>query len=279
MRKYLFLVTITLLSFGLTISTTSCSDDTPEVVTGDKGEKGDEGDEGPEGPEGAKGEKGEKGDEGPEGPKGEKGDEGPEGPEGPKGEKGDKGDRGPSGPQGDRGPTGSQGPKGDRGPKGEKGDPGNANVKSYTITVNRADWGSALHYGGGNVIRRYSIPASSVGGKSIASVYSEGGAVLVYGKISGGGGNVFTDTRLLPLMLSYEVSGNTIGIKVEFEPQFGTLHISKTDNGYDNNTISENEIPETFTFRIVLIEGERINSVKSKVNINDYKAVSEHLNL
>lgn len=44
------------LSFGLIVSTTSCSDDSPEVVVGDKGDKGDKGDEG------AQGEKGDKGD-------------------------------------------------------------------------------------------------------------------------------------------------------------------------------------------------------------------------
>lgn len=54
-RKKFLLITMMFLSFGLIVTTTSCSDDSPEVVVGDKGDKGDEG---------LQGEKGDKGDKG-----------------------------------------------------------------------------------------------------------------------------------------------------------------------------------------------------------------------
>ena len=47
MRRYIFLITMTVLSFSLLVTTPSCDDDNPEVVVGERGAKGDEGPEGP----------------------------------------------------------------------------------------------------------------------------------------------------------------------------------------------------------------------------------------
>ena len=49
---------IATLSFGLIVTTSSCSDDNPEVVVGDKGDKGDKGETGPQGSKGERGEQG-----------------------------------------------------------------------------------------------------------------------------------------------------------------------------------------------------------------------------
>ncbi|MDD2476221.1 MAG: collagen-like protein [Dysgonamonadaceae bacterium] len=76
MKKYLFLITMTALSFSIIIATPSCDDDNPEIVVGDRGEKGDKGDKGDQGVPGATGPRGSTGATGATGSKGDKGDTG-----------------------------------------------------------------------------------------------------------------------------------------------------------------------------------------------------------
>lgn len=64
MRKYLFLITLSVISYGLIVTTTSCEKNDPEVVVGDKGEKGDKGEQGEQGERGVSGPKGDKGNPG-----------------------------------------------------------------------------------------------------------------------------------------------------------------------------------------------------------------------
>ena len=123
MKKYLFLMTITVLSFSFIVITPSCSDEDPEVLVGDKGDKGD------------------------------KGDTGERGPSGTTGAKGDAGDRGPSG---------ATGPKGDTGAKGDRGNPGNANVKKYTFDVSASQWLGA-HFGANNSHNYFRVEPSLTG--------------------------------------------------------------------------------------------------------------------
>ena len=241
-----------------------------------------------------------------------KGDTGATGSKGDSGSKGDTGSRGSDGRDGSNGKNGSQflagsgnpttigeisdfylnttsgqlfGPKTAsgwgtgvslKGAKGDKGDTGNANVTSYTFFVQRANWSGNYHYGENNIFREFIIPNNLVGNNSISAIYNNGGAVLIYGNVED---FPYTETRLLPLIFSKTVNGDTFGLKVEFSPKYGRLYLSKTTKGYNNLLIDFNEMPASMFFKVVLIEGKNMSQMKGKVDLSDFNAVTKYLSL
>lgn len=157
------------------------------------------------------------------------------------------------------------------GPQGPAGQDGNANVSSYSFSVNRQDWGDNLHYGESNIFRAFNIPSDLIGGYDMSSVIAQGGAVLLYSD-----GGVINRQTAIPFSFTYE----GIGIKLNAAINSNDLLISKTTNGYDNVAISLNEIPEEIRFIIVLIPNEIQEKMNDqKIDLTNYQAVANYFNL
>ncbi|HPE83706.1 MAG TPA: hypothetical protein PLV43_08315 [Aequorivita sp.] len=169
------------------------------------------------------------------------------------------------------GKDGQDGAQGIQGEAGQNGQDGNANVSSYTFSVNRSDWGDNLHYGGNNIFRAFNVSPELLGGNDMAATLNNGGSVLIYSD----GGVV---QRLLALPFSFSNSG--IGIKLNAAINSSDLLISKTTNGWDNVSIAVEEIPQKINYIIVLIPKENQAKMDAKnIDLSDYNAVAKYYNL
>lgn len=181
---------------------------------------------------------------------------------------------GPEGPQGPQGPQGEQGEQGTQGEQGPAGEDGNANVKTYQFTVAAEDWGNNLHYGSSNIFRAYTIPAEDVGGTDLISFFGAGGAILAYANAHHEGGGSLGSWHNLPYMYQ---SIDGIGIRILQFFSRGQLAITRTTSGWDSNTISETNLPDTVDFKIVLIENTSLNQLTDMgVNLDDYSSVMSY---
>jgi hypothetical protein len=163
--------------------------------------------------------------EGPEGPIG------PQGPQGEQGVQGIPGDDGPEGPQGAQGPQGPQGPQGDVGPQGPQGPEGNANVKSYTFTVNNSDWSAVS-----GITRTADLALAA-----ITQGIVDDGAVHVYWETNGG-------YRALPFVFLVTSGGMR---SLYYEYTVGNIELI-----YKEQDLTS---PGTFTYngtyKVVVVEG------------------------
>jgi hypothetical protein len=181
------------------------------------------------------------------------------------------------GPTGPEGPPGGQGEQGPAGPQGPTGEVGNANVKTYEFTVFATDWGSNLHYGSNNIFRAYTVTEEDVGGTDILHFFQEGGAILVYANAHHTGGGSLGSWHNLPYMYR---SIDGIGIRIFHMFSRGQLGITRTTNGWDANTISEENLPDSVDFRMVLIENTSLNQLKEAgINIEDHMSVISYFGL
>lgn len=249
--------------------------------------------DGVEGPIGPQGPQGEQGIQGPAGPKGEDGDVAGQGPQGEQGEQGPQGETGEQGPQGEQGDEGPQGPQGDDGEDGSDGQDGNANVQSFDLVVKMADWNSGnFHYGGNNNYKFYRIPADSTGGVAVRDFYLAGNAILSYARLLSEGTyqTEFTNVKQLPLLTTVTISGTEIGLRMQLSPTRSEFLINRTTNGFDSESVSDEQVPPEVEFRIVFIEASNGTSGKSGENIlavlksagvdlNDYEAVMDYFGL
>lgn len=172
---------------------------------------------------------------------------------------------GPVGPEGLQGP---QGPQGEQGPVGVEG---NANVITFEFTVAAEDWGNNLHYGSNNIFRAYTIQAEDVGDIELVSFFNDGGAIVVYANAHHEGGGSLGSWHNLPYMYQ---SIDGIGIRILYFFSRGQLAIASTTNGWDSNSITEANLPDTVDFKIVLIENTSLNQLTNMgVNLDDYSSV------
>ncbi|HEY9560164.1 MAG TPA: collagen-like protein [Anseongella sp.] len=183
------------------------------------------------------------------------------------------------GPVGPQGPAGPQGEQGVSGPKGEKGNPGNANVNVYQLSVDASEWSNSYHYGDGNSFRSYDVPARRTGGVSIREFFDAGGVVLAYVKPNGNLG--YDEWNITPHTFSLKVGYESgryvyIGIRIECLPARGSLTIARTNNGWDNRGLNEDELPAKTDFRIVLIEAGVFARTKSLIDYSDYREVTRY---
>ena len=180
------------------------------------------------------------------------------------------------GPTGPEGPQGIQGEQGPAGPQGLTGEVGNANVKTYEFTVATDDWGSNLHYGSGNIFRAYTVTEEDVGGMDIVHFFHEGGAILVYANAHHTNGGSLGSWHNLPYMYR---SVDGIGIRIVHFFSRGQLGITRTTNGWDSNSISEDNLPDSVDFKMVLIENVSLNQmIDAGVNPEDHKSVISYFN-
>jgi len=200
---------------------------------------------GSEGERGPQGEQGLEGSAGPQGPAGAQGPAGPRGPEGP------QGPAGPQGPEGPQGPAGPQGPEGPQGPPGPQGPMGNANVQSWSFTVQRSDWAIATHWGDGTILREFSIPRSLTDDVSLRRIFDWGGMVQVY--VAPDDYPHFDDWKAVPYLYQREIEGTRYGIVIEYMPVRESLVIAKTTNGWDRQAISSDEIPPALKVKVVAV--------------------------
>jgi hypothetical protein len=178
------------------------------------------------------------------------------------------------GPTGPEGPPGIQGEQGPAGPQGLTGEVGNANVKTYEFTVNKADWGSNLHYGSGNIFRAYTVTEEDAGGTDIAHFFLEGGAILVYANAHHINGGSLGSWHNLPYMYR---SVDGIGIRIIHMFSRRQLGITRTTNGWDSNSISEDNLPDSVDIKMILIENVSLNQlIEAGVDPEDHKSVISH---
>ena len=170
------------------------------------------------------------------------------------------------------GRDGIDGIDGQDGQQGIPGEDGNANVSSYSFAVNRADWGTAAHYGEGNIFRDFEITPDLIGGNDMYSILNDGGAILIYANFLSVG-----DFFLMPVTFSYM----GIGVKLTASLSRGDLFISKTTNGWDNLSIANAEIPEIINYKIVLIPKEAHGRMANnkEINISSYQSISAYFGI
>lgn len=172
-----------------------------------------------------------------------------QGSQGPQGEQGPQGVAGPQGPEGPAGPQGETGPAG---PQGAAGPPGNANVQSFELLVRNVDWSDNYHYGDSNIHRYYDVTDELLGGTSLASFFSSGGAIVAYAQ--GDGPNGYSEWRPLPYVYSQTKNGGGyLGVKLDIIPTRGEIVISQTTNGWDNVSLPDVDLPEAVRIKLFLI--------------------------
>lgn len=156
--------------------------------------------------------------------------------------------------QGDEGPMGPSGPRGE---KGQDGAPGIANVYTTIYDVNPGDWN-------GNV-DGYTV---SLVVPEINSVIYQQGAVLVYRLFENSTDKSFN-------MLPYTWIDNNLTEYMDFDVYIGKLEIKYkwVDNGINNTDAPK----ETFSFKVVIIEGTMISTMKQKINISNFNEVELYL--
>jgi hypothetical protein len=175
------------------------------------------------------------------------------------------------GPTGPEGPQGIQGEQGPAGPQGLTGEVGNANVITYEFTVFTSDWGNNLHYGSGNIFRAYTVTEEDAGGTDIVHFFNEGGAILVYANANHAGGGSLGSWHNLPYMYR---SLDGIGLRIFYMFSRGQLGITRTTNGWDANSIAEDNLPDSVDIKLILIENTSLNQlIEAGVSLEDHKAV------
>ncbi len=194
--------------------------------------------------------------------------------------------------EGPSGPEGPQGMVGEQGIQGPTGENGNANVQAFDLVINKTDWGTNLHYGGGNVYRAYTILPENVGGIDIPLLSAEGGAVLLYAFIDYEDAAYQTEDELkqLPFLTTVNNMGLRFGLKMEFSISRSSLLLAETEHGWDARNMADENVPDEVDVRIVLIEsaasvaGKQEASPlealkKAGINLDDYTAVMDYFGL
>ena len=123
----------------------------------------------------------------------------------------------------------------------------------YSFTIQAGDWDSGLHYGDGNVHRRYAIPDGQVGGVDLGSFWASGGAIIVYARPLTAG---YNELKMLPHMWSEPTDADPIGIKLEHMPARNAIVISRTTMGWDNLLLAEEDLPDSIEVTVVLIPAD-----------------------
>jgi hypothetical protein len=122
---------------------------------------------------------------------------------------------------------------------------------TFEFTVSAADWGNNLHYGSNNVFRAYTIPSEDIGGINASSFFNDGGAIVVYANAHHTNGGSLGSWHNLPYMYR---SVDGVGVKILYLISRGQLAITRTTNGWDSNSISEDQLPDSVDFRFVFIK-------------------------
>jgi hypothetical protein len=148
--------------------------------------------------------------------------------------------------------------QGPMGPKGQDGLDGINFTHSVIYDVDPSEWsGSADGY---NV---------SLNVPEITDDIYYNGAVLVYRLIE-------TNPKSFNL-LPYTYVNNTLAIYMDFDAYVGSIDLT-----YKEVFEGVNDTPapaDLMSFKIVIVEGTPLATLKTKVNINDFAAVSKLLNL
>jgi hypothetical protein len=122
---------------------------------------------------------------------------------------------------------------------------------TYEFTVSASDWGNNLHYGSSNIFRAYTISPENVGGINVISFFNNGGAILVYANAHHTDGGSLGGWHNLPYMYQ---SVDGIGVKILYLISRGQLAIARTTSGWDSNSISDENLPDSVEFKIVFIK-------------------------
>jgi hypothetical protein len=146
-----------------------------------------------------------------------------------------------------------------RGKEGPMGPTGNANVVSAKYTVNPQDW-SANTNGGYTAI--LTVP-------EITSDIFNNGAILVYRIVD-----------IIPYsfnLLPYTSVDNTSITYWDYDAFVGEidLYYKTIDNGFNSTNVPG----ITMFFKVVIIEGMPLATVKEKVNITNFNAVASYFKL
>ncbi len=148
-----------------------------------------------------------------------------------------------------------------RGEEGPIGPEGNANVQTAIYDVPPQHW-SANSDGGFTAI--LTVP-------EITSDIYNNGAVLVYMLNESDPSNKSFN------MLPYTYVDTTSITYMDYDVYVGEIdiHLKWVDNGIDDT-----QVPGTTeSFKVVIIEGTPLSTLKTQVNIADYRAVSNYLKL
>ena len=252
---------------------------------GDKGDKGDKGERGSTGATGAKGEKGDKGDTGATGARGQDGSQFLSGASGPT-------TQGKAGDFYFHTTTATlYGPKNTagwgtgvslKGPKGDKGEDGNANVITMGWTIVTTEyWKNLRGYSSGD--RRW-LSFDRPGDKAlrvvedifIVNTNDLTGAVLVYA-------NNGTGSRMLPFEDRLTAAGHTGTLEHRFVFRGTKIYmvVALRDGTWDTDYIMNTYLP-SIRWKVVLIPemvAQKHATALSKLNLNNYEAISGYFNL
>lgn len=123
--------------------------------------------------------------------------------------------------------------------------------QTFEFTISAADWGNNLHYGSGNVYRRYDIPDEVVGGINVAAFFASGGSFVAYVDANHEGGGSLGGWHSLPYLYR---SADGIGVKVVLMASRGAIGITETTVGWNNTSIADSELPDELDIRLVFLE-------------------------
>lgn len=123
---------------------------------------------------------------------------------------------------------------------------------TFEFTIAADDWGSNLHYGSNNIYRGYDVTPDLVGGHDLGSFFREGGSILAYADATHEGGGSLGGWHTLPYAYSRQ-SMSDVGIRIDLLVGRGRLVLSRTTNGWDNQSILSGDIPDEVDVRLVLV--------------------------
>lgn len=111
----------------------------------------------------------------------------------------------------------------------------------------------------------------------IGLFFNDGGAIVVYANAHHEDGGSLGSWHNLPYMYQ---SFDGIGIRILYFFSRGQLAITSTTNGWDANSISEDNLPDTVDFKMILIENISLNKLTDMgVNPGDYSSVMSYFGI
>ncbi len=144
---------------------------------------------------------------------------------------------------------GTDGTEGEQGPAGQDG---NANVATYEFSIERNDWGPNLHYGSNNIKRAFEVTPELINGTEIINSYYNGDAVISYVRPVDSG---YNELFITPFSGNFQrPDASQYGVRIDYSPTRGSLHIARTEHGFDSQSIVLDDIPGEIDVRMIIID-------------------------
>jgi len=152
--------------------------------------------------------------------------------------------------------------RGSDGRPGRDGNNGNANVMSTIYDVHTQDWVWSPDYDA--YTHMLNVP-------EITSDILDNGAVLVYRLVE-------TDPSNRYFYMLPNTSVDTTSITyLDFDTYVGEIQLISR---WSDNGINDTQRPsETYSFKVVIIEGTPLAILKGKINVNDYSQVTRYFGI